>query len=122
MRVEHSREGRIAKSNPLGDPLGDISDDDDNGKAGEYIRNKKQGGNGGIIPQLELAAAQGGKKSRPRIQSQGEQEWIERLVTKWGDDYRRMTRDRRLNPQQQSEGDLRTRVRKWREGRGQLVT
>ncbi len=100
--------------------MNEISDDGDDGNTNGYTRNQTQGGNGGIVPQLELAAAQGGKKSRPRIQSQGEQEWIERLVAKWGDDYRAMNGDRRLNPQQQSEGDLRKRVKKWKEGKGEV--
>lgn len=121
MRVEHSQSGQNTKANPLGDPLNELSDDEDDDNTNDYTKNQRQSGNGGIVPQLELAAAQGGKKSRPRIQSQGEQEWIERLVAKWGDDYRGMNRDRRLNPQQQSEGDLRKRVGKWREGKGEVV-
>lgn len=101
--------------------MNEISDDGDDGgnnNTNGYVRNQRKGGNEGIVLQLERAAAQGGKKSRPRVQSQGEREWIERLVVKWGDDYRAMNRDRRLNPQQQSEGDLRKRVRKWKEGKG----
>ncbi len=121
MRVERSLEGQIAKPNPLGDPLNELSD---NGvydyNAIGYSRRQIEGVSGGIFPQLEAAAVHGGKKSRSRIQSQGEQEWIERLVAKWGNDFGGMCRDRRLNPQQQSEGDLRKRVRKWEEGRTEV--
>ena len=111
LRVEHFQDG---KPNPLGDLLNELCEDEDtNVHAGD----QRKRGDVGIVPQLELAAAQGGKKSRPRIQSQGEQEWIERLVAKWGDDCGGMSRDRRLNPMQQSEGDLRKRVRRWRDRR-----
>ena len=57
-------------------------------------------------------------KKKPRQQSRREQEWIEALVGKWGEDFRGMVRDRKLNPWQQSEGDLRRRVGRWRGGGG----
>ena len=55
------------------------------------------------------------------MQSQREREWIERLVGKWGDDWGGMFRDRKLNPHQQTEGDLKRRVEIWKSGirRGQ---
>jgi len=40
-------------------------------------------------------------------------------VERWGDDWGGMVRDRRLNPMQQSEGDLRRRVGVWREKGGE---
>ncbi|KAF8454745.1 ribosome biogenesis protein Nop16, partial [Terfezia claveryi] len=44
-----------------------------------------------------------------------EKQWIERLVERYGEDYRKMSWDRKLNPHQQSEGDIRKRVVKWRQ-------
>ena len=99
------REGR----NPLIDPLNDLSDSE--AEDGEEER-EDIGRSRGIVPDLEEAAKYS-KKKRPPRQSQREREWIERLVDKWGDNWGGMVRDRRLNPQQQTEGDLRRRVGLW---------
>jgi nucleolar protein 16 len=69
-----------------------------------------------VVRQLEEQAKRGVAKA-PRTQSVGEQEWVERLVAKYGDDYRKMFWDRKLNPMQQSEGDIRKRVLKWKSRR-----
>lgn len=107
--VQHEKSER---ENPLGDPLNELSDSEDE----EVV----EGGARGIVSKLEEQARYS-KPKRPRMQSQREREWIERLVERWGDDWGGMVRDRRLNPQQQSEGDLKKRVGIWksRNGRGQ---
>jgi nucleolar protein 16 len=98
------------RSNPLNDPLNDIEDDqEEEGTDGRYVDN-------GVIRALEEQATMEVKK-RPRQQSQREEEWIEALVEKYGDDYGKMMRDRRLNPMQQSEGDLKRRVKRWQQSR-----
>jgi nucleolar protein 16 len=51
------------------------------------------------------------------MQSRREEEWIEALVEKYGDDYGKMFRDRKLNIWQQSEGDIKKRVKVWRSRR-----
>lgn len=102
------------KNNPLGDPVDDIPDPEGDSKP----RQNNPGSD--IVRQLELQAAEeeeAVKKRRPRQQSKREQEWIEGLVNKYGDDYGAMFRDRKLNPFQQSEGDLRRRIRIWKERR-----
>jgi nucleolar protein 16 len=71
-----------------------------------------------VIAALEEAARNGVKKA-PRKQSEREEEWIEKLVNKYGEDYGKMTRDRRLNPFQQSEGDIRRRAKKWQKNKAQ---
>ena len=106
--VQHETSER---ENPLGDPLNEYSDWEDE----EVV----EGSSRGIVPELEEQA----KYSRPkrlRMQSQREREWIERLVERWGDDWAGMVRDRKLNPQQQTEGDLKRRVGIWR-GRNRKV-
>ena len=52
-----------------------------------------------------------------RKQSARELEWLSRLEAKYGEDYARMARDMKLNPMQQSEGDIRRRFGRWKEGR-----
>ena len=93
--------------NPLLDPLNNILDTRDEDSLRVHLA-------GGIIPELEEQALMEIKK-RPRQQSKREGDWISELVQKYGDDYSCMTRDRKLNPYQQSEGDLRPRVRIWKE-------
>ena len=103
--VQHEkREGR---ENPLDDPLNEVSDLHDNA-VGDSA--------GGIIPELEEQATYSRPK-RPRMQSQREREWIERVVGRWGNNWGGMMRDRKLNPQQQSEGDLKRRVGIWKRGK-----
>jgi nucleolar protein 16 len=62
---------------------------------------------------LEEQASMGKEKTK-RKQSDREREWIERLVGRWGENYGKMARDRRLNPMQQTETDIRRRVDKWK--------
>ena len=104
--VQHDKSGR---DNPLDDPLNELSDSGNDERVVE--RNGR-----GIISELEEQARYSRQK-RPRMQSQGEREWIERLVERWDDDWGGMVRDRKLNPQQQSEGDLKRRVRIWKGGK-----
>jgi nucleolar protein 16 len=104
--------------NPLNDPLIDILSDEENDH--ENLTNwgplgyvgSAQGPKRGVVGQLEVLAESGERKG-PRKPSVREAEWIERLVSKHGDDFRAMSRDVKLNPMQQSEGDIRRRVKKW---------
>lgn len=89
------------------------------GKGGYSGKQREQGG--GIVRELEDMARKGAKGKRVRVQSRREVEWVGRLVGKWGGDFGAMVRDRRLNPGQQSEGDLRRRVRMWRAGKGSPI-
>lgn len=119
VKVVRDEEGRIVnvlregkgEGVRWGEPLND-NEEDGSGEGDEEGERYA----GGIIPQLEEASRLE-KKPRPRKQSQREGEWIAQLVEKWGDDVVGMARDRRLNPMQQSQGDLRRRVREWRKSR-----
>jgi nucleolar protein 16 len=64
------------------------------------------------VRELEEQASMVAEK-KPRKQSQREQEWCQRLVERWGEDFGKMARDRRLNPMQQTENDIARRIRKW---------
>lgn len=102
---------KLRRSNPLNDPLNDLSDDEAEGNITSTAPATS------IVQQLERQADLEGvvsKAKKPRHQSTREQDWIARLVEKYGDDYTAMARDRKLNPMQQSEGDLRRRINKWK--------
>lgn len=111
---------RRARENPLNDPLNTASgsDDDDDLDEDEEVETGKSRG---IVPELEEQAKYS-KKKRPRMQSEREWEWVEQLVGKHGDDWGAMVRDRRLNPQQQTEGDIKKRVALWKKERRALET
>ena len=116
IRVQDSRSRARERRNPLNDPLNSDDDhEDEDADADEALGNRASGsrGRGGIVSELEESARYERKK-RPRQQSTREREWCERLVRRWGDDWGGMSRDRRLNPMQQSEGDLRRRVELWK--------
>lgn len=106
--------------NPLNDPLCVLDDSDDGGNTRQFGGGRQKGESGGsIVHELEAAArAGGGGRNRPRMPSRREAEWIERLVRRWGDNFDAMVLDRRLNPGQQSAGDLRKRVKRWKDGGG----
>ncbi|KAF2432363.1 nucleolar protein 16 [Tothia fuscella] len=107
----------VEEANPLNDPLNEFSDTEVPAfnSLGHVPKSaQRQGVNTAVTRQLEELAANGIKR-KPRAQSSREEEWIEELVGKYGDDYGKMFRDRKLNVWQQSEGDIRKRVKKWRE-------
>ena len=103
---EGNEEEERGRRNPLGDLVTDLED-----KEAEQAR-IMMGKGAGIVPKLEEASRLA-KKPKKRKQSQREAEWIQRLVERWGDDFRAMVRDQKLNPMQQSEGDLKRRVESW---------
>lgn len=104
------------RNNPLNDPLNDLEVSEEevewNGFAMVPERTEGEAENP-VIQQLEEAARNGVRKA-PRSQSQREQEWVESLVNKYGEDYGRMARDKKLNPFQQTAADIRKRVVKWK--------
>ncbi|KAF9975403.1 Nucleolar protein 16 [Actinomortierella ambigua] len=61
-----------------------------------------------VVRQLEAQAANVLKTERH--QSDGELLWAAKLVEKYGDDYEKMFRDRKLNPMQQTVGQLRRKI------------
>ncbi|RAL14300.1 nucleolar protein 16 [Aspergillus homomorphus CBS 101889] len=104
------------RNNPLNDPLNDLSDNEEEDEPNAQQKNADSD----IVRQLEFQADQESRKvaaKKPRHQSKREEEWILRLVEKHGDNYAAMARDRRLNPMQQTAGDLKRRIAKWEKTR-----
>lgn len=136
-RVERDPEtGKILRvihredDNPLNDPLNvveamDFKGAEDDGEVfegfeGEVAAKKtKKKSKNEIVRKLEEQASMVPEK-RERSQSEREREWIERLVGKWGEDFEKMARDRKLNPMQQTPADIRRRVGKWKAKGGVL--
>ena len=132
VKVERDATGRIirvirssAKKNPLNDPLNEFDDDseeeeeegDEWGGIEDTEEEKREMKKTQVVRELEELAAQPVVK-KPRHQSEREREWIERLVERYGEENTgAMARDRRLNPMQQTEADIRRRIRIWKEGR-----
>lgn len=74
-----------------------------------------------IVKALEEQASY--VERRERSQSEREKVWVEALVKKYGRDYSKMVWDRKLNPYQQSEGDIKRRIAKWEKSqKGKGVT
>ncbi|KAH7363161.1 Nop16-like protein [Plectosphaerella cucumerina] len=126
-RVERDADGKIVKihmpedsgrpprANPLNDPLrqfdSDSEDEDEDEEEWggvEDDENKPE-----VLRMLEEEAARPELK-KPRHQSEQETEWLEKLIKRHGDNYEAMAWDRKLNPMQQTAGDLRRRVAKLR--------
>lgn len=106
------------RSNPLNDPLNDLEESDAEEWEGfDNIPTTRTGAETEVTAQLEDLASRGVHRP-PRKQSEREQDWVQRLVEKYGDDYRKMSRDTKLNPMQQSEGDIKRRVAKWKTANG----
>lgn len=107
----------IKDTNPLNDPLNDLESGDE-GESTEKKEYEEWGGLAGetyekseVLKALEREA---GREvvAKPRYQSDREREWLERLVERHGEDVGAMARDMKLNPMQQTPGDLKRRLKK----------
>ncbi|CCH40903.1 Nucleolar protein 16 [Wickerhamomyces ciferrii] len=137
---EASLEPRLKHNNPdkakkRSEPIGDTEDEipegeakiirDENGEVLKVIYGKKKVSNQPeeeeskteVVKQLEEYAKSKVAKN-VRVQSEREEDWLESLYNKHGDDYASMMWDKKLNIYQQSSGDLRRRILKWKKKNG----
>ncbi|CAH0005302.1 unnamed protein product [Clonostachys byssicola] len=121
-RVERDADGKIVRvigraPNPLDDPLNELDSDSEMGDGNEGEEHEEWGGiqeNGReteVVKEL-IQEARNPAPKKKRYQSEQEREWLEKLVGKYGDDTRAMAKDRKLNPMQQTEADIRRRINK----------
>ncbi|GJC82065.1 nucleolar protein 16 [Colletotrichum liriopes] len=120
-RVERDEDGKIVKihygsdrrNNPLNDPLNALESDaeESDGGAQDEWGGIDDESRPEVIRMLEKEAAQPTAK-KPRHMSSQEREWLERLVAKHGDNVAAMARDRKLNPMQQTQGDIARRIKR----------
>ncbi|PNY25483.1 Nucleolar protein 16, partial [Tolypocladium capitatum] len=122
-RVERDADGKIVRvlghpaDNPLHDPLAALDSDSDpegDGDGAEWggiaEAEARAGGSTDVVRSL-IEESHNPAPRKPRHQSEGEREWLERLVAKHGDDAQAMARDGKLNPMQQTAADLARRIK-----------
>jgi len=119
--AEEARNRMARRDDPLNSEDSDVEFEgmEDN----DEIAGDEEGGGRrqrGIIDQLEDQASREAPK-KERGQSDREREWIARLVERWGDDYAKMARDRKSNPMQQTEADIKRRVQVWKQRGGEVT-
>ncbi|KAI1260457.1 ribosome biogenesis protein Nop16 [Xylariaceae sp. FL1019] len=122
-RVERDASGKILrvissskppKANPLHDPLLHLDTDSDASSSEEAEEwDGFEGERSEVVKQLETDANRPIEK-KPRVASSREVEWLESLVAKHGNDVKAMSKDRKLNPMQQTEGDISRRLKRCR--------
>ncbi|PPJ54190.1 hypothetical protein CBER1_01100 [Cercospora berteroae] len=121
----------LPKKNPLNDPLAEFDSDSEEEEVVEdqvfNLRNQhaNTGTKGSVPAKTDTVRALEEQASRPaakhkRRQPEGEVQFIEELVRKYGEDYGKMARDMKINYMQRSEGDLRKRIKKWKEAGGKV--
>ena len=67
-----------------------------------------------VIEKLQEYAEKHSQIKQERTPSERENDWLKSLYEKHGDDYEKMKWDKKLNINQQSAGDLRRRILKWK--------
>lgn len=75
---------------------------------------KEKKENSQVVNELEKLAQQNASHKRERTLSERESDWAKSLYEKYGDDYEKMKWDKKLNIYQQTAGEIRKRITKWK--------
>ncbi|KAI5301108.1 Nucleolar protein 16 [Ascosphaera atra] len=105
---------KVRKNNPLNDPLVYVL----NTPLCDTATCEKQ--NSEVVMQLQAQAMfeeASLKHRKPRHMSNREEEWLELMAKKHGDNINGMVKDKKLNPMQQTQGDIKRRLRKWKKAK-----
>lgn len=126
VKVERDASGRITRvlrdTNPLNDALNELDSDAEQQlqqeqeqakqrRYEEWSGFKEAGERPEVLRALEREAGRPTEKT-VRHASEGEVEWLRRLVGRHGDDTAAMARDAKLNPMQQTAADIGRRLKK----------
>lgn len=124
VKVERDVEGNIVKvirrDNPLNDPLNDLTDsEDDEEQDAQQIETTTDNSECElkVVDLLEQQASVP-TESHKRHQSAREREWLEKLLAKHGDDVVAMSRDLKLNPMQQTVGEIKKKLKVYQKESG----
>ncbi|EGV59956.1 Nucleolar protein 16 [Yamadazyma tenuis] len=79
---------------------------------GNSTQNQKEDSE--VVQELQKTALKNASIVKERVQSERESDWLTSLYEKYGDDYEKMKWDKKLNIYQQSAGDLKRRIIKWK--------
>lgn len=103
------RQARVVKdaNGKILEILDDLTNDSDSLTEGVKESSK-------VVAELQ-SQAQVAEVSKQRFASSNERQWVEALIQKHGDDYEAMFKDKKLNVRQQSIGDIRRRINRWKE-------
>ncbi|RLV90631.1 Nucleolar protein 16 [Spathaspora sp. JA1] len=83
-------------------------------KSGEEEDEEKVKEDSEVVKQLQEYGKMHSQIKKTRHQSSREDEWLRTLYEKYGDDYEKMKWDKKLNIYQQTPGDLKRRINKWK--------
>ncbi|OAA36268.1 nucleolar protein 16 [Metarhizium rileyi] len=121
-KVERDAEGKIirvlsaTRSNPLNDLLNNLDSEEEKEEEeeewGGIAEREAEGQDTTDVVRGLIEESRNPAPKVARYQSQGEREWLEKLVARHGDDYGAMARDARLNPMQQTARDIGRRIKK----------
>ncbi|CAN8095420.1 unnamed protein product [Discula destructiva] len=121
VKVERDADGKITRvlhrANPLNDPLAEL-DSDEEDEEETQAAGEGQGGETRVVDLLEQQA-RAPTESHKRHQSAREREWLERLIARHGEgDVPAMVRDMKLNPMQQTAGEIKRKLKIYRQESG----